>query len=137
SKLKPPKWPVTTRTSPTKYRPFCCLLSMVLADTSVVSTTPKETPPVRQPSVHDGFNSKTGIHLALRSSLPSLRVPIGVSSTSAQTRFCSSITTLFGRCSLNKVRSKTLGCPCFLRLKKLIKSILGKKLTLKLWPTSQ
>src|SRR6185437_749291 len=42
-KLKPPRWPVTSTTSPTKYRPGTLRHSMVLEESSLVSTPPAVT----------------------------------------------------------------------------------------------
>src|SRR5581483_7712460 len=42
-KLKPPRWPVTSTTSPIKNRPGTLRLSIVLADNSSVSTPPAVT----------------------------------------------------------------------------------------------
>ena len=42
-KLKPPRWPVTSTTSPIKNRPGTFLTSMVLDDSSRVSTPPSVT----------------------------------------------------------------------------------------------
>jgi hypothetical protein len=46
-KLKPPNCPVTSTTSPIKYKPACCLLSMVFEDSASVSTPPIVTSAVR------------------------------------------------------------------------------------------
>ncbi|WCB91519.1 hypothetical protein DSM104299_00190 [Baekduia alba] len=46
-KLKPPRWPVTSSTSPMKYRPGLLSDSMVLDDTSRVWTPPRVTSAVR------------------------------------------------------------------------------------------
>src|SRR5713226_3006391 len=42
-KLKPPRWPVTSRTSPIKNNPRIFLVSIVLLDNSSVSTPPAVT----------------------------------------------------------------------------------------------
>ena len=42
-KLKPPRWPVTSTTSPMKNRPGTLLVSIVLAESSLVSTPPAVT----------------------------------------------------------------------------------------------
>src|SRR5208282_76721 len=53
-KLKPPRWPVTSTTSPMKNRPGTLRLSMVLAESSAVSTPPAVTSAFSEPSVPAG-----------------------------------------------------------------------------------
>src|SRR5207245_4801247 len=54
-KLKPPKWPVTSTTSPMKNSPGAFRLSIVLLDSSSVSTPPAVTSAFSSPSVSTGI----------------------------------------------------------------------------------
>src|ERR1700722_1616886 len=53
-KLNPPSWPVTSTTSPTKNNPEIFRLSIVLAESSSVSTPPAVTSAFSYPSVPAG-----------------------------------------------------------------------------------
>src|SRR5580693_2834167 len=56
-KLKPPRWPVTSTTSPMKNRPGTLRLSIVFADSSLVSTPPAVTSALSKPSVPAGITA--------------------------------------------------------------------------------
>src|SRR6266403_4235927 len=53
-KLKPPRWPVTSTTSPIKNSPGTFRLSIVLLESSSVSTPPAVTSALSYPSVSSG-----------------------------------------------------------------------------------
>src|SRR5579885_1584670 len=55
-KLNPPRCPVTSTTSPMKYRPGIFLHSIVFAESSSVSTPPTVTSAFSKPSVPEGFS---------------------------------------------------------------------------------
>ena len=104
-KLKPPRWPVTSTTSPMKKRPGTLRDSMVLLESSSVSTPPTVTSAFSKPSVSAGIE-RPGVNFFFESGQRGIRP--GAGGVVVKPGFRET----FGKKLLGRLFRRRLDCAC-------------------------